>query len=81
MTARAIQAWPGMMRRTLAAQYCDLSVAEFEREVAAGRLPMPVKLGNNEHWSKARVDEALDAIAGGATNDWRAQLGLPRKVA
>lgn len=69
--------WPGMMRRQTAARYCDLSVAEFEREVADGRLPMPVKLGNSEHWSKALLDKALDAIAGGA-NDWRAKLGLYR---
>jgi predicted DNA-binding transcriptional regulator AlpA len=70
--------WPGMMRRSLAARYCDLSVAEFEREIAAGRLPMPVKLGNSEHWSKARMDEALERIAGGSANDWRSKLGLPK---
>ncbi len=76
MTARAtLPHWPGMMRRALAARYCDLTVAEFEREVVAGRLPMPVRLGNNEHWSKARMDEALERISG-AAQDWRAQLGL-----
>jgi predicted DNA-binding transcriptional regulator AlpA len=66
-----------MMRRQLAARYCDLSVAEFEREVADGRLPMPVRLGNSEHWSKAALDAALERIAG-ASNDWRSKLGLPR---
>lgn len=74
----ALPHWPGMMRRQLAAKYCDLSVAEFEREIAAGRLPSPVKLGNTEHWSKARIDEALERIAGSASNDWRSKLGLPR---
>lgn len=79
MTARAVLPhWPGMMRRSLAAQYCDLTVAEFEREIANGRLPVPVMLGNNEHWSKSRMDEALERIAGGSANDWRGKLGLPR---
>lgn len=67
--------WPGMMKRTTAARYCDLSVAEFEREVADGRLPMPAKLGNTEHWNKRLMDDALERISGGA-NDWRAKLGL-----
>jgi predicted DNA-binding transcriptional regulator AlpA len=61
--------WPGMMRRQLAAKYCDLSIAEFEREIADGRLPMPVRLGNNEHWSKAKLDEALELLASGG-QDW-----------
>lgn len=74
----ALPHWPGTMRRSLAARYCDLSVAEFEREVAEGRLPMPVKLGNSEHWSKVQIDQAIERLAGGADNDWRAKLGLPR---
>lgn len=68
--------WPAMMRRSLAARYCDLSVAEFEREIAEGRLPNPVKLGRSEHWSKPKLDEALEKLAGGADNDWRKKLGL-----
>jgi predicted DNA-binding transcriptional regulator AlpA len=67
--------WPRMMRKTLAAQYCDLSVAAFEREVAAGRLPMPVSLGGREHWCKAALDKALDAIVGDdAMPEWRKDL-------
>jgi predicted DNA-binding transcriptional regulator AlpA len=69
MTANVLPNWPAMMRRPLAARYCDLSVAEFEREVADGRLPMPVRLGNNEHWSRARLDEALERLASGEP-DW-----------
>jgi hypothetical protein len=67
--------WPAAMKRSLAARYCDLSVAEFEREIADGRLPMPVKLGNSEHWSKLQLDKALEKIASGS-NDWRTKLGL-----
>jgi hypothetical protein len=76
MTA-ALPHWPGMMRRALAARYCDLTVAEFEREIVAGRLPLPVMLGSNEHWSKVRMDEALERLSG-SSNDWRAKMGLPR---
>lgn len=65
--------WPMMLKRQTAAAYCDLSVAEFEREVAAGRLPFPVKLGNSEHWNRDRLDAALDRLAG---NDWESALGL-----
>lgn len=67
--------WPAMMRRSLAAAYCDLSVAEFEREVADGRLPGPIMLGSREHWSRTRLDQALDRLHGGG-DDWRARLGL-----
>lgn len=64
-------AWPGMMKRATAANYCDLSVAEFEREVLAGRLPAPVKFGRHEHWSKAQIDKCLAILTGEADNDWR----------
>lgn len=69
--------WPAAMRRATAASYCDLSVAEFEREVNAGTLPLPVKLGNSEHWNRRQLDEALDALHG-ESSDWRAKLGLNR---
>jgi predicted DNA-binding transcriptional regulator AlpA len=67
--------WPAMLSRQLAAGYCGLSVAAFEREVTAGRLPLPVKLGNRELWNKAKVDAALERIASGE-DDWEARLNL-----
>lgn len=67
--------WPAMMKRPLAARYCDLSVAEFEREVAAGNLPQPAMLGSKEHWSKTQLDHALAVIVGEAQKDWR--IGSP----
>lgn len=63
--------WPRMMRRATAAAYCDLSAAEFEREVAGGRLPLPVKLGNSEHWSRIAIDDMLGRLAGDNGPDWR----------
>lgn len=66
---------PRMMKRATAAAYCDLSVAAFEREVAAGTLPMPVMLGNREHWCKNALDRALDALTGAEpVPDYRRKL-------
>lgn len=62
---------PRMMLRPRAAHYCDLTLAGFEREVVAGRLPQPVMLGGQEHWSRAALDESLERIAGEAAGDWR----------
>lgn len=64
--------WPRMMRRTTAAAYCDLSSAAFEREIVRGRLPLPVKLGDEDHWSRDQLDAALDRLLGHkAKGDWR----------
>jgi hypothetical protein len=71
----ALPFWPAMMKRTMAAAYCDLSPKEFEIEVSEGRLPMPIMLGTSEHWSRRKLDEALELLHGGA-DDWRSKLGL-----
>ena len=64
--------WPRMMRRSTAAAYCDLSSADFEREVCAGRLPAGIKLGSEAHWSRDQLDAALDKMLGiGGPRDWR----------
>lgn len=67
--------WSAMMRRPWAAAYCGLTVAEFEREVAAGRLSAPVLLAGAESWSRAQLDEDLARILGlaPAIDDWRRQ--------
>jgi predicted DNA-binding transcriptional regulator AlpA len=61
-----------MLRRATAALYCDLSAAEFEREVSTGRLPHPVRLGNHPHWDRGELDEALNRLVG-KTRDWRSE--------
>lgn len=68
--------WPAMMRRATAAQYCDMSTSEFEGEVNAGRLPLPVALGRQERWSRRALDAALEALTGSGTPDWRAGSNL-----
>lgn len=69
--------WPRMMRRRTAALYCDMKVADFEREVLADRLPSPVLFGGEERWSRAHLDEALERLTGdGPRADWRAAQPL-----
>lgn len=70
---------PRMMTRVRAAHYCDLSEAEFEREVAAGRLPPPIVLGKKPHWSRKDLDLFIDRLAGGDAPDWRASSSFYRK--
>lgn len=68
--------WPRMMRRETAAMYCDLTPAEFEREVADARMPLPIKLGGKEHWSRIAIDEMLNRLTGDNVPDWRAKSKL-----
>lgn len=64
--------WPLVMRRSRAAAFCDLSAAQFEREVMVGRLPQPMMLGGTPHWHREAIREALDLMAGrGGVPDWR----------
>jgi prophage regulatory protein len=74
--ARSIPDWPRMLRRNFAAQYLDMSGAEFERQVAEGALPMPVKLGDELRWSRAALDEAVERLAGERAPDWRSRSKL-----
>jgi predicted DNA-binding transcriptional regulator AlpA len=61
---RIIARWPEMMVQRDAAEYCSLSIAAFEREVYAGRLPAPVRFGGKDHWRKSAIDSALDVLTG-----------------
>jgi predicted DNA-binding transcriptional regulator AlpA len=60
-----------MMTRKLAADYCCLSEAQFEREIIDGRLPIPVRLGGRDSWHRATMDQYLERIAN-PESDWRA---------
>lgn len=70
---------PRMMTKARAAHYCDLSEADFAREVAAGRLPEPIALGSKPHWSRRDLDTWLDRLAQGDASDWRATSKFYRK--
>jgi hypothetical protein len=62
------------MKLASAAAYCDLSPAAFQREVAAGRLPVGRAIGGKEHWDKNALDRAIDALMGSGEPDWRQNL-------
>jgi predicted DNA-binding transcriptional regulator AlpA len=62
-----------MMLRATAAAYCDMAAADFEREVAKGTLPAPVRLGGTDRWRRSQIDEALERVTGGGLPDWRSQ--------
>lgn len=66
--------WPQAMKRKTAALYCDLSEGAFIGEVAAGRLPQPVTLGQRPHWMKPALDAALSRIAGEQGDDYEAEF-------
>lgn len=63
--------WPRTMKRGTAAAYCDLTPTDFDREVTAGKLPLPFILGKDEHWSRVQLDEYLASLAGEGGSDWR----------
>ncbi|MEA1071305.1 hypothetical protein [Sphingomonas sp. LY160] len=78
---KSIPHWPASMKLALAASYCDLSPTAFQKEVAAGILPMPFELGGVEHWTKASIDRALAVMTGEDESDWRKNSPLYRDVA
>lgn len=72
MTGKRAPDWPRLMTKTTLAMYLDITPAEVEKEVVAGRLPMPVRIGSRDHWSRTAVDASVDHISGERVNDWRA---------
>lgn len=57
--------WPRLMKLATAAAYVDMTPAAFVREIGAGRLPCGFLIGGKEHWDIAKLDRAIDALAGG----------------
>lgn len=67
--------WPAMMRKSMAAQYVDMSPNQFQRYVDQGIFPQPVQLGNGLRWHRKRMDEAIGQLFGDIEEDWR--VGTP----
>ncbi len=76
MTARRAPDWPRLMTKTTLALYLDITPSEVEKEVVAGRLPMPVRVGSRDHWSRTAVDASVEQIAGERIADWRSAQPL-----
>lgn len=73
--------WPRLMTRATLARYLDITPAEVEKEIASGRLPLPVRVGSRDHWSRAAVDASVERIMGEQIADWRSEQPLYGKVA
>lgn len=76
MPRRVDPYWPALMCRATAARYLDMTPSEFEGEVVAERLPMPLRFGRSDRWRRAAIDDALDRQAGAGAEDWRDQCKL-----
>jgi predicted DNA-binding transcriptional regulator AlpA len=64
------------MRRETAAMYCDMTPAQFIREVDTNRMPQPIVLGGREMWSRVAIDETVNRLTGDGIPDWRAKSKL-----
>ena len=56
--------WPRGMSAAMAASYLGITLTQFRREVAAGRMPVPVTLARQEVWLREDLDDLLDNLAG-----------------
>jgi hypothetical protein len=68
--------WPRMMKKATLARYLDMTPTEVEKEVSAGRLPMPIRMGSSDHWSRISVDSMIERMAGESLDDWRSAQPL-----
>lgn len=60
--------WPRLLKLADAAAYLSLPVAEFQRAVAKGLLPMPRVVEKSERWDRKEIDRHLDG------EDWERNL-------
>jgi hypothetical protein len=70
MTA-AIRDWPGFMRKSTAAKYCDMSVVDFEKAVMSGEMPMPIRINGEPRWVRADIDARAKGATDLGIDDWR----------
>lgn len=71
--------WPGLMKRTTAARYCELTLAKFERAVMNGELPLPVKINGEERWYRHEIDAINQPANDVGMNGWRKRSPLYAK--
>lgn len=61
----AVNRWPLCMKRKTVAEYLDMSEESVVKEVSAGRLPAPFRIGGTDHWRKDAIDAAINHLTGG----------------
>jgi predicted DNA-binding transcriptional regulator AlpA len=60
------------LRRADAANYVGVSASKFDRLVADGRMPQPIKIDGCTVWDIRQLDRAIDVLAEAAedANPW-----------
>lgn len=67
--------WPALLLRKTVAEYLDMSEDSVIKEVSAGRLPAPFKIGGRDHWRRDAIDAAINQLTGGdAVPEYRKEL-------
>lgn len=64
---------PRLIKCEAAAQYMGVSVGTFNKMIASGIAPKPVKIIGHECklWDRQQLDKHIDALQGdGELNDW-----------
>jgi hypothetical protein len=74
-----IRDWPGFMRKSTAARYCDMTVVAFEKSVAVGEIPMPIRINGEERWSRREIDARAARSENLGIHDWREDSPLYAK--
>jgi predicted DNA-binding transcriptional regulator AlpA len=57
---------PRGLNRDAAAQYIGIGVGMFDQMVKSGRMPQPIRIGGRKVWDRYAIDDAFDALSGGA---------------
>lgn len=72
---RPVSEWPRLMKAKQACAYVSMSEPSFRREITAGRLPAPIRIGGADHWCRKALDASIDRLLGGhEPGDWRAEM-------
>lgn len=54
--------WPEAMSKKTLAAYLDRSERAIEMDVAAGRMPQPIRLGASVRWRRQEINEWLERL-------------------
>ena len=66
LSENAIQRWPRLLNRALAAEYCGVGIDTFNANVDRGALPRPFQLPTGAMlWDRTELDAAIDLLKTG----------------
>ncbi len=57
---------PRGLSREAAAQYVGVSVGKFDQMSRDGRMPKAIRIDGRKVWDRCALDDAFDALSGGA---------------